>query len=300
MGASEGRAENEASSSGNTADRAIFATRIFAAPRELVWKLWTEPEHLTKWWGPKGFATTISEIDVKPGGAWHFVMRGPDGKNYPNKTVYLEVVKPERIVYDHESYPPFLATANFEAKGEKTKFSMRMVFESAEMRDKTDQTFGTVEGLKQTVGLLEELVANSAMVVERTFDAPVEKVWKAITEGEQMMHWFMKELKSFKAEVGFETEFTVHHEGKDYPRLSKVLELVPERKLSVEWKFGGMSGVSVATMELFAKGGKTRLLLTHEGVDSFPQDKPDFRRGSFQAGWKAIIGEQLAEYLAKG
>ena len=295
MGASEQRAWSEAS----TADREIFADRIFEAPREVVWKLWTEPKHIAKWWGPKGFTTTISEMDVKPGGVWNFVMHGPDGKNYANKIVYVEVVKPERVVYDHESYPPFRVTVTFEEEGVKTKFSMRMVFETAELRDKTDKTFGAVEGLKQTVGRLEELVTKMPVVVERTFDAPADKVWRAITDGEQMKHWFMKEIAAFKAEVGFETEFTVHYEGRDYSHLWKVVEVVPGRKIAVEWKFGGMNGVSVATMELFAEGKKTRLLLTHEGVDSYPQDNLGFRRGSFQAGWNAIIGEQLEEHLAK-
>ncbi len=296
MGASEPKAGREAS----TADREIFAERIFDAPREVVWKLWTEPKHIAKWWGPKGFTTTILEMDVKPGGVWRHVMHGPDGKDYPNRIVYREVVQPERIVYDHESYPPFQVTVVFREDGVKTRFSMRMVFETAELRDKTDKQFGAVEGLQQTVGRLEELVTKTPVVVEGTYDAPVDRVWKAITESEQMKHWFMKELKSFQAVAGFATEFTVHHEGKDYPHLWKVLQVVPGSRLVVEWRFGGMSGVSVATMELFAEGKKTRLLLTHEGVDSFPQENPDFQRGSFQAGWNAILGEQLKAHLAKG
>ncbi len=296
MGASEQRARSEAS----TADREIFAERVFDAPRDVVWKLWSDPKHIAKWWGPKGFTTTNQEIDVKSGGIWRHVMHGPDGKNYPNKIVYLEVVKPERIVYDHESYPPFRVTVTFEEDGVKTKFTMRMLFETAELRDKTDKQFGAVEGLKQTVGRLEELVTKMPVVVERTFDAPVGRVWNAITDADQMKHWFMKEIKSFKTEVGFETEFTVHHQGMDYRHLWKVVEVVPERKLAVEWKYAGMSGVSVATMELFAEGKKTRLLLKHGGVDSFPQENQDFQRGSFQAGWNTIIGKQLKEHLAKG
>src|SRR5207248_2469506 len=82
-------------------DREIVATRIFDAPRELVFKVWTDPKHIGNWWGPKGFATTTFSMDVRPGGVWRFVMHGPDGRDYENKITYLEVVAPERIVYKH-------------------------------------------------------------------------------------------------------------------------------------------------------------------------------------------------------
>ena len=81
-------------------DREIAAVRVFDAPRDLVWKVWTEPEHIAQWWGPKGFTTTTHKMEVKPGGVWRFVMHGPE-RDYQNKITYLEVVKPERLVYDH-------------------------------------------------------------------------------------------------------------------------------------------------------------------------------------------------------
>ena len=76
------------------ASREIVATRTFDAPRDLVFKMWTDPKHIAQWWGPKGFTTTIYEMDVKPGGVWRFVMHGPVGVDYQNKVVYLEIVKP--------------------------------------------------------------------------------------------------------------------------------------------------------------------------------------------------------------
>jgi uncharacterized protein YndB with AHSA1/START domain len=298
MVASGQKASSGAGSGGSTADRELFETRLLDAPRELVWKLWTEPQHISNWWGPEGFTTVTTEMDVKPGGVWLHVMQGPDGKKYPNKIVYMEVVKPERIVYEHESYPPFRTTVIFEEQGAKTKLSMRMVFETAELRDKTDKQFKAVEGLKQTIGRLAEEVAKSPVSVERRFDASADKVWRAITEIGQMKHWFMRELESFKAEVGFETAFNVHHNGKDYPHSWKVIEVVPQKKVSVEWRFPGNSGISVATMELFPEGTRTRLRVTHTGIDSHPQDNPDFARGSFQQGWNEIA-DQLQAYLEK-
>ncbi len=147
----------------STADRELSETRIYDAPRELVWKAWTEPEHLANWWGPDGFTNTIHEMDVRPGGAWNLVMHGPDGRDYDNRMIYVEVVKPERIVYDHTSHPLFRATVTFEDLAGKTRLTMRMVFESTESRDQTVKVFKADEGLIQTLSrLAEQLVKISA------------------------------------------------------------------------------------------------------------------------------------------
>ena len=103
------------------ASREIVVTRVFDAPRELVFKMWTDPKHIAQWWGPKGFTSTIHEMDVKPGGVWRFVMHGPDGVDYQNKVVYLEIVKPERIVYSHVSGPQFQMTVTFADEGKKPR-----------------------------------------------------------------------------------------------------------------------------------------------------------------------------------
>jgi hypothetical protein len=81
-------------------DREIRGTRVFDAPRELVWKVWTEPEHIGKWWGPNGFTTTTHKMEVKAGGVWRFVMHGPDGRDYQNKITFIEVVKHDRHPHD--------------------------------------------------------------------------------------------------------------------------------------------------------------------------------------------------------
>ncbi len=288
------------SSAGGTPEREIYAKRVFDAPRELVWKMFTEPEHISKWWGPTGFSTTIAEMEVKAGGVWKHVMHGPDGRDYPNEIVYVEVVKPERIVYDHVSYPAFRSTVLLEEEGKKTAVSMRMVFATAELREKVAKEHKAVEGLAQTIGRLGEHLAAYPVIIERRFDAPMETVWKAITEIEQMKEWFMGELHSFKAEVGFETEFMVRHEGKEYPHLWKVTEVVPGRKYSVEWRFKGYSGSSLATMELFAEEGGTKLRLTHAGLENYPREATELSRANFASGWSSLINEKLREHLAKG
>jgi len=143
----------------STADREITATRVINAPRELVFKMWTDPKHVAQWWGPNGFTNTIYEMDVRPGGVWRFVMHGPDGVDYQNKIVFVEVVEPERLVYSHVSGPQFQATVTFDEQGDKTRLSVRMLFESATLRDKVAKEFGAVEGLGQTLGRLEAYVA---------------------------------------------------------------------------------------------------------------------------------------------
>ena len=84
-----------------TSDREIVLTREVAAPRELVWKVWTNAEHLATWWGPTGFTTRTSEFDVRPGGRWRYAMIGPDGREYENLITYSEVSEPARLVYKH-------------------------------------------------------------------------------------------------------------------------------------------------------------------------------------------------------
>jgi uncharacterized protein YndB with AHSA1/START domain len=90
----------------DTADRAMVITRTVDAPGELVWEAWTQPHHIARWWGPDGFRTTIHEMHVEVGGVWRFIMHGPDGTDYPNRIVYREIVKPERLVYDHAEDKP--------------------------------------------------------------------------------------------------------------------------------------------------------------------------------------------------
>lgn len=139
----------------NTKDREIFISRKLNAPVELVWELWTEPEHIAKWWGPNGFTNTISTMDVIPGGEWNLVMHGPDGKDYLNKSIFKEIIPHKRIVYEHISYPRLVATIDFEEQGEQTLISWHMLFESAEQFIEVVKAHGAVEGLRQNVEKLE-------------------------------------------------------------------------------------------------------------------------------------------------
>lgn len=180
-------------------EREIAIVRDFDAPRELVWEAWTDPGHIGRWWGPKGFTTTTSSMDVRPGGAWRFVMHGPDGRDYQNSIVYVEVVRPQRLVYEQtgdEGAKPvrFQVTVTFEERGKGTRLSMRMTFPSPKTRDYVIATYGALEGLNETIGRLAQYVPGMAaakeFAVAREFDAPRDLVWKAWTETDRLSRWW--------------------------------------------------------------------------------------------------------------
>lgn len=148
----------------DTADREIVITRVLNAPCELVFKVWTEPEHVAQWWGPTGFTNTIQQMDVKAGGTWRFIMHGPDGVDYTNRIVFTEVTEPNRLVYihgsDEEDDPDrFTVTITFEKQDGKTKLTMYSLFPSVEQRNKVVEEYGAIEGGNQTMDRLEEYLA---------------------------------------------------------------------------------------------------------------------------------------------
>ncbi len=144
-----------------TADREISSSRVFAAPRELVWKAWTEPQHVAQWWGPIGFTNTIHEMAVRPGGIWRLTMHGPDGVDYPNFIIFDEVVPPERLVYRHgtgakDDPYQFVVTVRFDKDGANTRLSMTAVFKTAAARNEIAEKHGAVEGMHQHLGRLAD------------------------------------------------------------------------------------------------------------------------------------------------
>jgi len=286
-----------------SAGKELSITRVLNAPIELVWKVWTDPEHIKNWWGPNGFTNTIFEMDVKPGGNWEFIMHGPDGKEYKNRSIFKEIIKHKRIVYEHVTGPKFQTTVDFTPQGKKTLLEWRMVFDTAEERDKTVKTFKADVGLKENIFKLEEYLRNVSpgdlpVTLERIFNAPVEKVWNAITDINQMRQWYFPQLENFQPEPGFKTQFNVHHEGKDFMHIWKVKEVVPMKKISLEWKYEGYPGNSLVSFELFSEGNKTRLILTHEGIETFkPEKYPELGKNNFMEGWTAFMDKELKEFL---
>jgi len=144
-----------------TINRELKISRLLNAPRELVWEMWTDPEHIKHWWGPSGFTNTISKMDVKEEGEWEFVMHGPDGTDFKNKHIYKEIVKPERLVLDHVTSPRFRMTVTFTEQGDKTLLSIYSLFESEEQLRDVIKVFKADEGMKQNVDRLEAYLNKS-------------------------------------------------------------------------------------------------------------------------------------------
>jgi uncharacterized protein YndB with AHSA1/START domain len=118
------------------ASREIVSRRVIDAPRERVFKAFSDPTRLARWWGPTGFRNTIHEFDLRPGGAWRLTMHGPDGTDYPNRSVFLDVEEPARIEFEHAAPHGFRMTITLDGEGGKTRVGWRMRFESAAERDR--------------------------------------------------------------------------------------------------------------------------------------------------------------------
>jgi uncharacterized protein YndB with AHSA1/START domain len=287
------------------ADRPLVITRVFDAPPDVVFKMWTNPKHVAQWWGPHGFTNPRCELEVRPGGAIRIDMRGPDGTVYPMTGAYREIVEPERLVFtsaalDEKANPLFelLTTVTFAEEAGKTvvKVQARVVKTTASAAQYLEgMQAGWTQSLERLASHLKS--DNKPLVIERTFNAPAPRVWKALTDVEEMRQWYF-DLKEFKPEVGFEFEFTVEHEGMKYRHLCKITEVIPQKTLAYTWRYKGHEGDSLVTFELFAHGDKTQLTLTHEGLETFPK-LPGFARKNFMAGWTAIIGSSLKEFVEK-
>ncbi|MGA3171557.1 MAG: SRPBCC domain-containing protein [Chthoniobacteraceae bacterium] len=282
--------------------REIVISRVFDAPRELLWQAMTDPAHVVQWWGPHGFTTTIEEMDVRPGGVWKLTMHGPDGTDFPNKSIFTVVEKPSRICFSHGGGRKGAPGANFEATwtfdeldGGKTRATIRMLFPTVQDLEKVVREYGAIEGGKQTLERLAAQFSDAPFVIERTFDAPADLVWKAITEKDRMKEWFFM-IENFAPVPGREFDFTVEHQGMTYPHLCKVTEVIPGKKLAYTWRYEGYEGNSLVTFELTPEGDKTLLRLTHEGLGTFPK-LPSFTRGNFVNGWTMLIGMSLMDYL---
>jgi uncharacterized protein YndB with AHSA1/START domain len=151
-----------------TNENEVVIEREFDAPRELVWKVWTEPKHVEQWWGPRGYETRVTDVDMRVGGKWNYVMIGPDGTQYPANGVFSEIVPPEKIVTTHEFGDKFdeimphadlpmgfVTTAIFDDLGDRTRLTLRMAHASPEDRKK-HENLGVVAGWNSSFECMDE------------------------------------------------------------------------------------------------------------------------------------------------
>ncbi len=146
-----------------TKDREIVMSRVISAPRELVFEAFTQVRHLSRWWGPDGFSTTTRSFEFRVGGAWDFVMHGPDGTDYQEWITWREIVPPERIALLHgesrDDPNAFESILTFEPAGNETRLVMRTVFPTKKLRDEAVEKYHAIEGGEQTLRNLAAYVA---------------------------------------------------------------------------------------------------------------------------------------------
>jgi uncharacterized protein YndB with AHSA1/START domain len=300
----------------------IKISRLIDAPRERVFDAWTNPSSLNAWWGPQGFTNTTESIDVRPGGVWQFVMHSPDGTDYPNRITFEEIVRPERITYLHgedEGKPrDFNTTVTFEDAGGRTLLTMNMVFANEKLRHEA-LGFGAIEGGHSTIDKLTEFVAAAggqpSLVISRIFHAPVERVWRAWTETEQIKQWWGPEhFTAPVAKIDFREGGKYHYamrdpDGNDYWSTGKFVEIVPHQRIVYTDSFADAEGnvipattfgmgddypdVTTATVTFEDIGeGRTRLTLVGEAPNGEMLEMA-------RSGWSTSM-DKLAKVVAQG
>ena len=144
--------------------------------------------------------------------------------------------------------------------------------------------------------MIQNQTLTEPLVKEVILDAPVSRVWQALTNKDELKQWCF-EMNAFKPEVGFEFQFFGEKDGHKYLHLCKVLEAEPEKKMKWLWSYDNVPGDTYVTFELFPQGEKTKLRLTHEGLEKLPQDE-NYARTNFAAGWDSILGKSLPKFLS--
>ncbi|MBW8886739.1 MAG: SRPBCC domain-containing protein [Fibrobacteres bacterium] len=307
-------------------DREIAITRTFEAPRELVFRAWTEQQHLAQWWGPDGFTITTKTFEFKEGGVWLFTMHGPDGRDYQNKMVFETIRRPERVVYLHPGEEgegvDFRSVVEFKDVGGKTELSMCMTFDSFQARELVLREHHADQGLGQTMARLGEYLSSmkgKVFEVSRTFDAPRELVWKAYSEAERLKEWWGPKGFGMKiAKLDFRPGGIFHYcmvapDGKEMWGKFHYREIVKPELMSYVVSFSdAQAGITrhymsatwpleVMNITTFTeKDGKTTV--TNRG---WPINETGEERATYEAafagmemGFKGTL-DQLEAYLAK-
>ncbi len=302
-----------------TSKRELVSTHVFDAPRELVWKAWTNPKLIPRWWGPRKYSTVVEKMDVRPGGTWRFVQRDAEGNEFGFHGEYLEVVPPERIV-----------TAVFEKVRGKTKVTQKSVFATVEDLEGMLAS-GMEEGARETIERFAELVEEpkgsggqpkkapakgraqkNELVITRIFNAPPERVWKALTDPREMRQWwgpkgFTAPSLSVDLRVGGVFRYCMRSpEGKDYWGTGVYREIVPGKRIVYTDSFADEKGNVVpatyygmgadiplemlVTLTFEKEKNHTKVTLHHAGMPV----GPDFD-GATQ-GWNEMF-DKLVKHL---
>lgn len=308
-------------------ERDILSTRLLDAPRDLVWEAWTNPKHVLRWWGPRGFTNTNKEMTVKVGGVWRFTMHGM-GHDFPNKITYREVKKPERLVFSHGddtgAQDDFEVTVTFAEEGSKTRVTFAGRFSSVEERDRVIKEHHALEGNVQTLDRMEEHIARmqaeaigAQFEIRRLLEAPRSLVWKALSEPERLAHWwgpkgFEMKSQSMTFRAGGTYHYVVSSPAQTMWGLFRYREIVPEEKILFTNSFSDDKGnivragfsenwpLEVLNEQNLAAEGRNRTRLTLVGFPIHANEKErEMFKGmheSMQGGFGASF-DQLDRYL---
>jgi uncharacterized protein YndB with AHSA1/START domain len=311
--------------------RELTLTRVFAAPRELVFRAWTDPGHVARWWGPMGFTNPVCDWDARPGGAIRVHMRGPDGVVYPMAGVFHEVVPPERLVFtstameDAEGNPQLevLNTVTFAEQDGKTTLTVHAVVVKAGPAA-AGALGGMEEGWNQSLDKLGAEVAPAAadapereFVSTRVFNTPRELVWRALTEAERLKHWWgPKGFTMLACTVDLRPGGLFHYcmqapSGHQMWGKFVYREIVaPERLVFVSSFSDDKGGATrhpmsatwplevLNTLTLEEHDGRTTLTLRGGPINATEAERKTFA-GGFESMQRGFAGtwDQLAEYL---
>jgi uncharacterized protein YndB with AHSA1/START domain len=302
--------------------------RVYDAPVAAVWDAWTDPEQAKHWWGPRGFTITTHSKDLRVGGHWAYTMHGPDGTNWPNKTIYHEVEKHKKLVYDHggsDDRPPmFRVTVLFAENKGKTTMDMTMAVATPEaleeIRKRIKQHSGNSTWDRLAEYLEKESSGKEKFVIARSFEAPIATMFEMWTDPKHFAKWL--------APTGFEMEFirvdirtggtSVYNMtgpgmklyGRvEYLKIEKPGTIVytqqfcdEHEKLSRHPKVPLWPATMLTTVQLIAESpDQTRVVVTWEPYDqNTPEEIAAFvsAKAGMTMGWTGSF-DKLDDYVAK-
>ena len=288
----------------------LVISRVIAAPRALVWLAMTDPGHIEQWWGPLGFSTRTSEMDVRPGGRWVHVMRGPDGVEYPNTITFTAVEAPQKLAFtncggrkDHDQIEFNSLWTLEDVAAAQTRVTIRMTFATAGERDRVISEYGAMEGGKQTLARLDAWAAGAAkerfseVVITRRFGAAPAAVFNAWATPAILRKWwgpqgFSNPVCEVDLRVGGRWRIVMRSpDGREYPCGGVYREIVPDKRLMFTNNaedndgFAIMQGLTVVTFE--PDGGGTILTLHTQAV-AMVAYAAAYLKG-MQAGWSQSL-----------
>jgi uncharacterized protein YndB with AHSA1/START domain len=308
----------------------IITTRLIAAPRDLVWKALTTPEHLKHFWGPDGFSNSFRSFDLRVGGEARFTMHGPDGKAWPNRFVFLTIEPPRLLRWDHDNGGEgefdhkFTGEIELTEEGGKTRVELRLIEASMEARDAVAGF--ALEGGKQNLDRLAAFVAPMAaeknrFLIERVFPVTQERLFRACSDVEEMRQWFTPAgMTVIKAEQDLRPGGIYHYglaSGQGNEMWGKVTykEITPHSRLVYRQSFsdpqGGLTRHPMApswplemltVMEFLPEGDtQTRLRISwiYAGVEDAEGETFRAAHDGMKGGWTGTL-DNLQAHLAKG